>query len=216
VEKIVKDTLPSPSAVETSALPPKSHFCVLGGIAVPTGDFASTIGDKAGLAKTGFGFGAHYDSFLRNSIMWSLSLSAAFNPMDETAARQALGIPSSVSADISFWSTITTMVGFGFYVAWAPDLIFQVQGQIGVLSGTSPEMKYTSGSTTVTLSSASSTAFAFGFQAGTTIGGRVSLMAKFLSGQPKYKVESSGGGYFASGEFEQPTDMLQFFAGIAF
>ena len=216
VDKIVKEGTIAFQLTDQYQNVPKGQVSLFGGVSIPSGDFASTSGTTPGYAKTGYGFGAQYNYFLPNSIFWSLSLNLAFNPMDESAVRQAIGVPSTVSADISSYSTITPMVGFGFYSSSNPDVIFYGQGQIGILFGSTPDIKFSSGSVSVTQSSASSTAIAYGFQAGVTISGKISLSARYISGKPKYKVTASGGGSSFSSEFEQPTGLFQVFAGIAF
>jgi len=215
-DSMAVETAPTSHELDDDQVVPQGQVSLVAGVAIPAGDFASTSGQTAGLAKIGFGFGAQYASFLPNSVFWSISLSASFNPMDESAIRQALGLPSTISAEISSYSTIVPMVGFGFYLSSNPNVLFYGQGQMGMMFARTPDVKFSSGSVTVTQSSASSTTFAYGFQAGLTINRRVSLFARFIAGRPKYKVTASGGGMSVSGEYEQPTSIVQIFAGIVF
>lgn len=214
IDKIVRESTGNVQVSPGVDNIPGRQFSLLGGVAVPLGDFASTSGIAAAYASTGYCFSGQVHSYLPHAIFVSLSLNLAFNPVDESALRGSVGLPSTVSADISSYSTIMPMVGFGFYAASNPNTIVCGEGLVGLMFGSTPSMKFSEGSVTVTQSSASAIALAVGFQAGVVLSERFTLTARYVTGKPKYKITASGGGMTVNSEFEQPTAMLQFCAGI--
>jgi len=191
-------------------------FSLFAGAGIPTGDFASTNGQTAGFAKPGFALGAQYVYPLRNSVLWSLSITASFNPMDESALLQAAGLPPTLTTDISSYSTIVPMFGMGFHSPPSSSVVVYGIAEVGLMFASSPDLSISSGSESVSQSSASAITEAYGFHGGLFINNRVNISLKYLLGQPKYKVTATGGGFSTTVEAEQPTGLLQLLAGITF
>jgi hypothetical protein len=185
-------------------------------MAIPLGDFSATTGTNAGFAKFGFTFGAEYSHPIGNSAFWLTTVTFSYNSIDEQEYRRAAGFSSAVSLDIGSYSTICPVTGLGFLAPISPDVSFYGVGQMGVLFGTTPEGTAKAGSASISVSSGSGSSFAYTFGAGIRTSKNIGIGVRYLSGKPKYKVTTSGGGYSLNSEYEQSTSIIQIMAGITF
>lgn len=213
-EGTVTPTQPPQVQQTTGSFLSKTLFTLQGGVAIPLGEFASTTGNAGGAASTGFSFGGELKVPIGRSAFWLLSGTFSFNSMDESAIRSSLGLPSSVSVDAGNWISITPLTGVGVIIPVSETLGLQLSGRLGLLIGTSPELNLSDGSTSISQSSASATAFAYGFAAGILTASNFSIVAQFQSGKPKYTATASGGGSSSSGDFEQSMSLVQVAVGI--
>jgi hypothetical protein len=219
VERIVKETTVNVDApswqVQENQSEPIGGVTIFGGLLVPTGKFAGTSGDQAGLAKLGFTFGMEYSGINARSLYYAPGVSYCSNKVDETALRQTSGIPSTVTTDISSWTAIVPSVALGFGASTGNVRPF-IGGILGIGFCSSPKMSFSYAGTTASQGSVNATAVAYGAVAGIKTTGSFNLSIRYVTMTPKFKISASGGGLSTSGEFEQPMGTLQAIAGISF
>lgn len=223
IEKIIKEsassqikTIQETSTVPTEQIPTKGTFGIIGGMAMPLGDFSATSGNDAGFAKSGFTFGAEYSHPIGNSGFWLTTITYSNNSIDEQEMRRYVGFPSTVSLDIGTYSSICPVTGLGILAPISPDVSIYAIGQIGALFGTTPEVTAKSGSVSVSVTSASGSSFTYSLGAGIKTSKNIGISCRYFSGKPKYKITSSGGGSSTNSEYEQPTSIMQIMAAITF
>jgi len=224
-QNIVRDSLeaPLPSAVS-----------LIGGVAIPAGDFA----DKAkGAAATGFTIGVQYVSKGKLGFIFSGDYSS--NKLDLSAASAQGGF----TIDTKSWESFCFLAGLKIGFPTESHTQLFLAPLVGVLCGTIPEirMRFTSGfltisdfnlaiyptDITVSQTSASKTAFAYGLALEYTLGRHIALGARYITSKPEFgvqdKVEGSGqntsGQYVyvvgaKSGTVAQTVSLVKFYIGV--
>lgn len=215
VERIQKEEPP----VTSTPAPPapfltKTSFFLGGGIAVPIGEFASTTSNSGGAAKAGFSLAGDLRIPLGGQAFALLAGTFSSNPLDVDALRDALGSPSDLSISAGNWLSIAPFAGLGIIIPVSEGTGFLLSGKLGVLFGTSPEIRLSSGGASATQGSASASAVAYGFSAGIMTSQKFSICVQLQSGQPKYSVTASGSGGSLSSELEQSMSILQIIVGL--
>ncbi|MGH2566915.1 MAG: outer membrane beta-barrel protein [Bacteroidota bacterium] len=207
------------SSLQAQMMVPKVAFGVTGGLAIPTGDFASTSSAEAGGATTGFGLGANVTIPVVPTLSVVGSFSFVSNGVSEELVKSLSGT-SSYSGDVGSWTTLWPMAGLRYSTGVGPVVGIFLTAQGGLLLGTTPEVDVTSGGTRYRSKSFSSSAFAYGFGGGIMIADRFTVELRLLGGQPEYDFEfqASGSGFSStfSGKTDQPTAIIQLNAGVTF
>jgi len=198
---------------------PSVKFGVTGGLALPTGDFASTSSAQAGGATAGFSAGANLIFSLVPTLSVVGSFSFASNGVDEEMVKNLTGT-SSYDGDVGSWTTLWPMAGIRYSTGVGPVVGVFLTAQGGLLLGSSPEVDVTSGGNRYTSKSTSASSFAYGFSGGVMIANKFTVELRVLSGQPEYDFEfqASGSGFTSTftGTSDQPTSIIQLNAGIVF
>lgn len=195
-----------------------SHFTLLGGLALPVGDFGSTT---SGAAKLGFTAGAEYELRLGKYVGWITQFSFCYNPLDEQAMRTTLGLnSSSINLTSTPWLTYSPMTGVKLTGPVSPAFSLFCIGAVGAAFGTSPEINISGPGGAIRQDAASATAFAYSFCAGFVIEEVFRLDVKYISGTPKYDliIHGAAGGQVVSGmgQYEQATSLILIEAGVEF
>ncbi len=168
---------------------------VFGGIAIPIGDFAR---ENGGNSKTGYTVGIQYLS--RGKIGWLLSGGYSINKLEFPSALAANGVASEAGS----WKSVLALTGIKLGIADPAGPQFTVAPLVGVLFGTIPEIKLTfadgyldiaeldihtfARGITLTQSSASSTAFAYGLAVESTLGTHITIGVRYITSVPEYNV----------------------------
>ena len=200
---------------ESSQFQLPGGLAILGGVSLPTGDFAATSGEKAGYAKLGYSITIEYFKIDGNSLMYAIGFSYSSNPMDESAVRQSLGVPSSVSSNVGSWTSFAPYLTFGFG-GISGNIHPFIGGILGISFASSPDISFSGGGNSISQASSSATAVCYGIAAGLTTVTEIHVSLRYLASTPKYSVTASGGTSSASSEFEQPSNLFQAVVGIGF
>lgn len=204
---------------QTGLVTSRINVGVFGGLAIPTGDFASTSSVEAGGAKTGFVVGGELGLNLVAGLAWWNTVGVSFNSLNEELVEDLAGV-TSVSGDIGSWTTIWPMTGLRYTTWVAPGFSIYVTGQAGLLLGSTPEVSASSGLFSYTSKSFSSSAFAYGFGAGVMVADRFTAGVRYMTGQPEYDIEVrvTAPGYTSTttGKVDQPTSIFQLTVGVMF
>lgn len=177
-------------------------FGIYGGVSLPMGDFADDSGDKAGLAKLGFGGGVQV-AFPLGSPELELIGDAAFlyNPFDEDKS----GIKDAA------YTNIPIMAGLRYVGMVNPDFSIYGMGLVGINIASFSDIEDEFGDV---LEIKGGTAVAFGFGAGVIFSEKFNIGARYLIlGEPEFTAEFEG---TEVGKFKQSISMLLITAGITF
>jgi hypothetical protein len=186
------------------------RFSLYGGASLPQGDFGSTNGDKAGYAKTGFCVMIEGSKNLNESLNWISSVSLALNSLDESEMENKLsGFTVSSGNYITTW----VMTGVGFETVASPSVKIYGIGQIGLLLSSFPDIKLSSGGTSITQTTKMGTSFAYGFGAGVIIT-KINIGIRYYSGEPEYEQTASYGNVTGSAKVKMPATVLQLLIGF--
>jgi hypothetical protein len=204
---------------QTGLVTNRINVQVFGGLAIPTGDFASTSSVEAGGAQTGFVVGGELGLNFVGGLAWWNTVAVSFNSLNEELVEDLAGL-TSVSGDFGSWTTIWPMTGLK-YTSWvAPGVAIYATGQIGLLVGSTPEVSVSSSGFNYSSKSFSSSSFAYGFGAGLLVADRFTAGLRYLTGQPEYDIEFrvSGPGFTSTttGKTDQPTSIIQLTVGVMF
>lgn len=209
----------APLSPRSVAQIPSVRFGLTGGLALPTGDFASTSSVQAGGATAGFSAGANLIFSLIPTLSVVGSFSFVSNGVDEEMVKNLTGT-SSYDGDVGSWTTLWPMAGIRYSTGVGPVVGVFLTAQGGLLLGSSPEVDVTSGGNRYTSKSTSASSFAYGFSGGVMIANKFTVELRVLSGQPEYDFEfqASGSGFTSTftGKSDQPTSIIQLNAGIVF
>ena len=198
--------------------PPLSatHLKFVGGMVIPTGDFSSSTGTMAGLAKTGFGFGAEVTKeagkFFEYGIVGTLNVSSMDGAAIESQFRSILGT-NAVTVDAGSWVLVSALGTAGFNVEVSPTTRLYGKSKLGLMHGKSPELNFIVNGTGISQNSASSTAVSFGFGLGVILSEKFDIGLHYFTSEPEYEVTVQGGGNTVSGKFKQPTSVFQLMVG---
>ncbi len=139
------------------------QYSIYGGAALPQGDFSSTSVKKAGFANTGFCAMIESSNILSESMNWISSFSLAVNSVDEVSMENQL---SGITVTTGNYLTSWIMTGIGFQTIASPTVKIYSLGQIGLLLSKLPDITFSSGGQSITQTTNTGTAFAYGFGAG--------------------------------------------------
>ncbi|HXG37761.1 MAG TPA: hypothetical protein VNL36_03215 [Bacteroidota bacterium] len=203
---------------------PKVSVGFFGGLAFPTGDFGSTSSVGAGGASTGFAFGGEVGIPLPGGLSVLGSTTLAFNSLSEKYFQDASGSSSSVSGDLGSWTTIWPMAGIRYSGSFTPAAGYYLQGQVGLLFGSTPEVNASQGGYRYTAKSASSSALAYGFGVGVVFARVVNVSLRYSGGQPTYEYTVtetiSQPGFTSTTTYntknDHPATMFQLLVGVTF
>jgi hypothetical protein len=192
------------------------RFRILG-VSIPTGGLSATSGQTAGYAKLGFSAGAEFTSEVSTGFELGLLGNLSYNSLDDaTIQSQAQNVIPGVKVSTTNWLLINLMGSMGFNASVSENSNFYGRGYIGVMFGSSPEIKLTANSNTVTQSSATATTVSFGFGTGVIVNNQFDIGLRYLTAEPEYNVTASGGGSSASGKFTQPSSVILLSLGYIF
>ena len=212
------------SAQESSS---SMHFSLFGGIALPQGDFGSTVrdNDKAGFAKTGFCAMAEGSKNLNENVLWVSSLSLTLNNMDESAMKDPRYDWDDYSVSAGNYLTSWAMTGIGYETVISPTINLYCVGQIGLLLSSVPDVKVSNDYYyySQTFTTKMGVSFAYGFGAGVKIN-NFNVGLRYYSGEPEYEQTDKyilHGPYLNEGgtttkKVKMPATVLQLLVGITF
>lgn len=214
---IVSALLFQTGTAQTGLVTSRLNVQLFGGLAIPTGDFASTSSSDAGGAKTGFVVGGELGLNFVAGLAWWNTVAVSFNSLNEELVEDLAGT-TSVSGDMGSWTTIWPMTGLKYTTWVAPAVSIYATGQFGLLLGSTPEVSVSSGVFRYSAKSFSSSAFAYGFGAGVLVANRFTAGVRYLTGQPEYDIEFrvTAPGYTSTttGKTDQPTSIFQLTVGV--
>lgn len=168
------------------------HFRLIGGLSLPMGDFGSTSGAHAGLAKSGFSLGAEYSK--ENSKGFELGVLGCYsiNSIDEAEIKkQFQSAFGSGTVSAGSWSLLNLMGSVGFICNSSPNMSIYGKGYAGLLIGTIPEITIDLGGTTITQESATATTIGYGVGGGLLINEKIDIGIRYLTGEPEYEEKAS-------------------------
>jgi len=184
------------------------HFSLFGGIALPQGDFGSTVrdNDKAGFAKTGFCAMAEGSKNLNENVLWVSSLAFALNSADESAMKDPSDYWDEYSVSAGNYLTSWAMTGIGYETAISPTINIYGTGQIGLLLSSVPDVEASSGysASSFKVTTKMGTSFAYGFGGGIKIN-KINIGIRYYTGEPEYE-ESEVYSYSTAGYSSSSTD----------
>jgi hypothetical protein len=167
-------------------VPAKAQFGIYGGLALPTGDFGATSGDKSGLAKSGFCGGLE--------LIFGLPISA---PIDIGIIFSATALYNEfdmrdLKGDADPWLTAWPMIG-GRVSIPVGQLSFYGTLQVGGVIARFPEISYTyTGSSQKTTYKADPVVKFIAFSAGAGVGlGPLRVGLRYLdAGEVEFEIKS--------------------------
>ncbi|HEV8539030.1 MAG TPA: hypothetical protein VGR15_08955 [Bacteroidota bacterium] len=184
------------------------------GVAFPRGDFSSiSVGNpNAGAARRGLCFGL--DATYRMTESWGLSAGSflSFNGVDS----RVLGLPSDLTVSTNSWRTVWVLVGPRYSARVSTGAVLELTGQIGLLSGTSPEISFDFGNQHLSQGAASSTAPGFRLGVGIVYKEKGIIGLTYMGGTPSYTITATDGQTTISSTPDQPTSLLSFVVGMRF
>jgi hypothetical protein len=186
------------------------RFSFYGGAALPQGDFSSTSGEKAGYANTGFCVLIEGSKILSESVNWTSSVSLAINSLDESSMENQL---SGITVTTDNYITTWVMTGIGFETSASPTVKIYGLGQMGLLLSRFPDITLSYGGESITQTTKTGTAFAYGFGAGVIIN-KINFGIRYYSGEPEYEQTASYGGVTGTAKVKMPATILQLMLGI--
>ena len=190
---------------------------VLGGIALPTGDFGDELSEDAGLATTGFVLGAEVVVPIRPApgLGWASSLAGmTFGVDDDFAAGLADFFPGEATIDMGrYWSAVL-FTGLRYTATVMPDVDLHGTGQVGAGMLKAPDASLVVLGTDYELDSSWEPVKGLAAGLGATFQDRLTLDARYfhfispeISGELRYlsEVEDLSG--------EQPVSFVQITLG---
>ncbi|MDP3829652.1 MAG: hypothetical protein Q8Q47_00190, partial [Ignavibacteriaceae bacterium] len=145
------------------------------------------------------------------SVNWTSSFSLAFNSLDESAMEDQLpGATVTTDNYVTAW----IMTGIGFETIASPTVKIYGLGQIGLLFSSFPDIKLSSGGSSITQTTKMGTSFGYGFGVGVIIN-KINLGIRYFSGEPEYEQSASYGGMTSSAKVKLPATVLQLLIGFA-
>lgn len=182
------------------------------GVAVPTGEFASTSPPSGGAAKPGLMFGGDAEYRFDQNASFLASISVALNSVDMNT--------NGTGAEIDPWTTVWPMIGIRFYPQMRSSVEPYMQGKLGILFGSYPGINASSGSTSFSKPSVGASSVAFSFGAGMVFVRKVNIAVSYLYGSPEYELRAvwmeNGSSVIQTGKISQSTGIVQVSAGVVF
>lgn len=182
------------------------------GVAVPTGEFASTSPPSGGAAKPGLMFGGDAEYRFDQNASFLASISVALNSVDMNT--------NGTGAEIDPWTTVWPMIGIRFYPQMRSSVEPYMQGKLGILFGSYPGINASSGSTSFSEPSVGASSVAFSFGAGMVFVRKVNIAVSYLYGSPEYELRAvwmeNGSSVIQTGKISQSTGIVQVSAGVVF
>lgn len=166
------------------------EFKLFGGLSFPAGDFGVSTSPQAGLAETGFTLGAEVCSEVARHF--PIGVGGVFNIHGVDVSQFEQQFPG-FRFDAGSWSLFwfTGLVGANTPVS--PTVNLYAHGNLGLLLANSPDITVFSGGGSGHVSSATGTAFGYGFSFGALIDTRFDAGMRYLTGEPEFTVSSITG-----------------------
>ena len=185
------------------------------GVSLPQGDFGSTSSQKASFAQTGFSAMLEGSKPLDKSLNWTSSLSLSVNSVNETEMQNQVQRVFGSGVTVTAGSFITTWAMTGLKAESPTSSTGSVYavGQIGILFSSFPDITLSGSGNSVTQTTTSSPAFAYGIGAGFQTE-KINVGLRYFAGEPEYEESASGGGSSSSLKVKMPVAVLQFILGI--
>jgi hypothetical protein len=210
-----------PSTSETPA-PSRSRadspgFSLLGGLAIPLGDFGvtSNSAEGAGYANTGYALGFEFNG-AGTIAQAALEGFVAVNGSEMGSSIQGDYSGISLSAESSPWINIWLLGGVRLGGSTSEDVHICGEGLVGLLIGMSPTLNLTAryGTNTVMQKIPSSSVATAGYGAGFSMtSSHVAIAVRYLTGKPEYELNS---GTQSIGKIEQSTSVFFLMVGYRF
>lgn len=191
-------------------------FEVLGGLAVPVGDFASTDQSPRGYAQTSVTLGLRSNGPISKYFWLGLVGLLSFHPLDETVVTRRIHseFPGS-TVDMGSYFLAWALADLSCNIALSPSVIFSNGVLFGGLLSKMPEITVSYENREIFQRSASSFAFGYGFSTGLIINRKVDLSFRYLTGKPQYTIETNDEYFEPCGdELELGTSILVFTLGF--
>lgn len=207
--------LGSPSSVLAQEHAPQMRFSLYGGAAVPQGEFGSISGDKGGFANTGFCAMIEGSRVLAENINWISSVSLAINGTDEASLENDVqDIYPDITVTSGNYTTIWAMTGIGFETIASPEIRIYGLGQMGLLFSSFPDITFSSGGESISQTTTSEVAFAYGLGTGIIIN-KLNISIRYYASEPEYKQSVSYMGETTSAKTKMPAAILQLMFGFS-
>jgi len=191
-------------------------FGLFAGVSFPAGAFGSTSESQAGAASTGFVGGVEYAIPLGRPLQVLISAFYSYNKMDDSPLQLLRMLDPSVSINVTSWTAVCPMGGIRFVIPMPPGASVFLDGQVGAMFATSPDIKISGSLFSARQSSANAVALALALGGGFSLGVG-DLGVRYVYAKPKYHVTATGeGGSKQEGDFEQPTATVQVVATVRF
>ena len=182
-------------------------FSIHGGLSIPVYSFASTKGQQAGFAETGFVAGVDTRVPIGRSLFWLIATTFTYNPIDEYGFRNSNFIGSTVVLRFGGWWAITPMAGVGLTFPFSDESAFIASARAGIFLAGSPSIETESGGTSARQSSSTATTFGYCFSVGVLKLSNIHLSLQYQFGKPKFTAKASNAP--SSFTFEQSMSVLQ-------
>ena len=189
----------------------KNSGTVFAGVALPVGDFSSSLGDHAGMAQTGIALGIDGNIGVAPELDWMVTGNVAFNSMDVSPVVALTGY----SIDAGSWTTIWMMTGLKAHGPVAPNIEISGFGEIGLLIGMIPEVHFFTPYGSSSQNSSTASAFCFSLGGGVSFN-RFGLIFRYLGGEPEFTISAAGTGGAITGKYKQPMALIQILGSLSF
>ncbi len=194
----------------------KFQFGVFAGLSVPQGDFGSTSNEKAGYADLGFCGSIEGALEFVENYYWVSSVSFSLNSLDQESLQnniQAL-IPGT-TVEAGDYTTAWIMTGLGSDVILSPTIKLYALLQLGLLLPNYPDITISNSSESITQTTSSNPALAYGFGAGINIS-KFNIGLRYYGGEPEYEQSATYQGAITKVNVEMPTMILEILLGYNF
>jgi hypothetical protein len=194
----------------------KFHFGVFVGLSAPEGDFGSTSSEKAGFADIGF-CGMVEGSFeFVPRYYWTTSISLSINSLDvESLQNNLQQILSGINIDAGNYTTTWFMTGLGSKMDLSPTIKLYALLQLGLLVPSYPDITLSYGAESITQTTSSNPAFAYGFGAGLNIS-QFDIAFRYYLSEPEYEQSASYQGEKTLVTVSMPTRIIEILLGYNF
>jgi hypothetical protein len=183
---------------------------IIGGVAIPQGEFASTNSSAIGFASTGACFGVQYRIDVDKGFEVGATMVFDYYPFNRTAF--AAYFPGGAEVDVGSWYLFWTLAGAGFHIPVAANERFHVAGLVGYSLGFSPKVNVTYGPLWYSQTSSSASGLAYGGEFG-FYGRGIDIEVRYLAASIEYSFKTSSGSVL---KVRQPTAAFQITLGVAF
>jgi hypothetical protein len=208
----------------------KSLLSIHLGVALPTGDFASTsqYSEKSGYAETGFSGALKFTQMLSDKFGIGIAVHSDINSLNASELQlqfqRVTGFNGSVSADS--WNSVSFLVGGEFQEALSSTSksVFDLSLMLGYMSATFPatNITFSLGNSTGFFSYPSRDAGTFAFLIGAgfylSVSEKISIpiTIDYLAGTPHFdsSTASTSGGPATLDAYDQPMSNFNLMTGI--
>lgn len=192
----------------------KGGVTLFGGLSIPAGKFAKTDEEGAGAAKKGWLAGGQYTLPLALGVGIVVSGRYMQNPFDEEIVRNEIGHAQGVSYSVGSYTGILPMAGVELSMPTSIGIF--VNGQVGYMFATLPEVSISGMGMTSKMEAASGKAMAYGVSAGIDIGDFLVVGGSYILTKPTFEIKSTVAGTSTIRKAEIEMNTFQVYAGIRF